>query len=106
MASYVNEARISRLSTVEIEPFTIQFDDLDDSAVNVLVSAKRFNTATASDAGTDISTKVSISGNEVSVVNIWLGADTPAAGNYRIQVVVRDPATLEKYEVNAYIEVV
>lgn len=103
---FVNETRIRRLSTVEIEPFTVQFDELDDGAVNVLVSAKRFNTTNSADVGTDILTKVSISGNEVNVANIWVAGDTPAIGDYRIQIIVRDPSTLEKYEVNVYAEVV
>lgn len=103
---FVNEIRVGRLSTVEIEPITVQFDDLDDAAANVLVSARRFNTANSADAGTSITAKVTISGNEVSIADIWLDSETEAAGDYRIQIVVCDPGSTEKYEANVYVEVV
>lgn len=74
----------------EVVPITQTFTALQNVAGNALLSALRFNVHDANDAGLDISTIASISGNIVMLSNLWLSTDTPAEGEYRVQLIARN----------------
>ena len=99
---YVNELTLAPISTNEIVPITITFEELDDVTTNAIVSVTRYNSA---GTGTAITTNASISGNVVSLTDIWVLADTRTAGEYRIRVIARNSTTTIKCEANLIIEV-
>lgn len=104
--AYINEIYVPQISVSEVVPQVVEMKDLDDTLTNVVVSAKRYDTTNSSDTGTDVSSKVSISGNQVTVSNIWGGAETPAAGSYRVCVKLRNPSSTVLCEFNLYQRVV
>jgi len=114
MASLVNKFDFSRtISTREVLPFNLTFTNIPSQAGNTVTIARRVNWAQydnylAGDATTyeDISTNTSVSTNIVTVTDIW-DADTPAAGQYVIKVVLHDPTgTVSDEEMNVYIKVI
>lgn len=109
MANYVNVFQLPTYSTNEIAgPFTITIEELTTSSGNTIVSAKRFDTSNPSDTGTSIAANVSIlDTNRTKITDIWAGAESRLAGDYRIQVVAQDSTgTAQKQEYNGLITIV
>lgn len=107
MSTYVNLFQLPTYSASEIAgPFTVTVEELETTTGNTIVTAKRFDTTNQSDPGTDISTKVTIGTNVVSIENIWASGDTPTAGSYRVQVVSQTADGTQKQEINGLITIV
>lgn len=100
---YVNERKLEDITVNEIFPREIIFEEIPAQASNTISICKRYDRADSSDTGTDISAKIAVTSNTNKAVlsNIWLDAETPEAGSYRIQIVMRDSTgTEQKQEVN------
>lgn len=100
---YVNERKLEDITVNEIVPRTIIFEEIPVQASNTITTCKRYDRSDSDDTGTDISAKISVTSNTNRAVlaNIWLDVETPAAGSYRVQIVMRDSTgTEQKQEVN------
>ncbi len=106
MPGLINLLQWGKQSSREIVVRTVTMEEIPSGGTNTVNSALRFNRANSADTGTDISSKVSISGNIVTVSNIWTASETAAEGSYKVRVVVRDAsATERRQEFNAYVDV-
>lgn len=88
------------ISIREIIPFSVTMNDLTTAADNAIASALRYDLSNPADAGTDISSKVAIATNVVSVNNVWAAGDTATPGTYLLRIVARNAASTIKQEVN------
>lgn len=106
--SYINQLLAPDIGVEEVVPITILFEEIPVQADNTVDECRRFDLSDSTDTGTDISANASvISGtNQMLITNIWLEADTPAVGKYRIQARMADnTGTLQEQECNIIIKV-
>jgi hypothetical protein len=106
--SYINEFDLPDIGIEEIVPWTFIFDEIPVQSGNTVDEAKRFLISDSSDTGTDISANASVVAgtNQMLLTNIWLDADTPAVGKYRIQVRMKDnTGTVQEQEGNFIVTV-
>ena len=100
------------ITTNEVHPFTLTFTNIPSQSGNTVSMARRidYDDYTNYQAGVattyeDISANTDVTLNVVTIQDIW-DADTPAAGNYVIKVVLHDPTgTVSDEEMNVFIKV-
>ena len=87
---YTNEFWVESVTIAELTGYSqdIQFRDLDGTLTNTLTTLKRYDTSNPADTGTDISSKGSIATNVLTLSGLFTNVETPAAGTYRIDMVV------------------
>ena len=105
---YINQITIPDIGVEEVIPITLTFEEIPVQSGNTVDECKRFDLSDSTDTGTDISDNASVvtGTNQMLITNIWLDADTPAAGKYRIQARMKDnTGTVIEQEANLIVKV-
>ena len=106
--SYINEVIRPDQSVGEIVPVTITVRERLSTDTNTVAAYRYKEDSTTPTTGIDISARVSITTNVVSLADIFLSGETAETGKYRIKILVTGstgtPAPIT--EVNLKIKVI
>jgi len=103
---FVNVISFGEISTNVRDPFDVTLESLALAGTSI-VSALRFSyPSVEGEAGVDISSVVTVSGQVLTIADIWANAETPTTGIKRIQVVAKNNDESAQEECNVLINVV
>lgn len=105
MDRFINTAILSTISVNEILPVSITIKDLPDFDSHALEELTRFDSHDAEEAGTSILAHRTISIPVLTISNLWNDGEIPAAGKYRVRVIVKSEDAARRIEVNAMISI-
>lgn len=108
VTKHVNTFYQKPISIREVLVATFTFKEIPTTTANTILVAKRYNDNDDTDAGLDVSTLLTVATNVATLSNIWIQADTPAIGRYRIMFVLQDTTSdpANKQEVNYIVPVI